>query len=78
MTFEVEVMNPKAVAEEIRQFADEVERGNFVAVAFAICDKNGDGGDACCVDQNYATPELIDEMLDSMKTKMFESLEDGK
>ena len=72
----VEDMNPKALAKSIREFADDVERGDFVVVAFAMCDKEGNGGDACCVKQEFATPELLDEMLHSMKVKLFASLED--
>lgn len=74
----IERMEPKQLASQLRDFADEVERGQFAAVAFAIADRNGDGGHGCCVDQNYATPELIDEMVHTLKTAMFESFEDEK
>lgn len=74
----VEIMDSKGIADNIREFADEVERGNFIAVAFAICDKEGNGGDACCVDQHIATPGLIDEILHSLKVKLFDALEDRK
>ena len=72
----IETMEARKLAANIRQFADEVERGDYIAVAFAICDKEGTGGMGCGVDQNYATPELLDEMVHDIKVKLFESLED--
>lgn len=74
----VQSAEPKEIARQIREFADEVESGNFIAVAFGICDKEGTGGHAAFVDQNYATPELIDEIVHTLKTAMFDSYEDEK
>ncbi len=75
---DVQTMTPKAMAKQIRDFAKEVESGNFIAVGFVLCDKDAGGGHSCFVDQNFATPELLDEMLHTLKTALFESYEDGK
>lgn len=74
----IEAMDARKLAADIRDFADEVESGNFVAVAFALCDRDGRGGMGCCVNQHMATPDLLDEMVYDIKTKLFESFEDDK
>lgn len=69
-------MEPHALAANIREFADQVERGDFAAVAFAICDKDGGGGHGCCVNHHLATPDLIDEMVGTLKKAMWDSYGD--
>jgi hypothetical protein len=64
------------MAADIRLIANQVESGKFIAVAFSLCDDEGNGGHACMIDGERGTPELIDEMVDEMKTALFESLDD--
>jgi hypothetical protein len=66
----------KRMAADIRQIADVVESGEFIAVAFALCDEEGDGGVACQIDGRRGTPDLIDSMVNDIKTALFDSLED--
>ena len=72
----VEFIQFKRMARDIRQIADVVESGQFIAVAFALCDEEGGGGVACQIDGDRGTPDLIDSMISDMKTALFESLDD--
>jgi hypothetical protein len=64
------------MAADIRQIADEVEAGKFIAVAFALCDDEGNSGHVCMIDGERGTPALIDAMVDEIKVALFESLDD--
>jgi len=72
----VKILNFSRMAADIRQIADEVESGQFIAVAVALCDDEGKGGHACMIDGERGTPELIDEMVNEVKEVLFESLDD--
>ena len=76
----IEIINVdnKKFAAELRRAADEIERGDMVAMALVTCDHEGNSGNCCLVDQTRATHELLDEMVYAAKEMMFESFEDGK
>ncbi len=65
-------------AEELRRTADEIERGDIVAIALVACDGDGNSANCCMVDQNRASHELLDEMVYATKEMLFDSFEDGK
>lgn len=73
---DVETIDSAKMASDIRKLADEVEHGNYAAFALAICDEDGSANLACVVNQNMATPDLIDEMVGDIKRALFASLED--
>lgn len=71
-------VNLKDFAAQLRQAADDLERGDIVAVAVISCDGEGSAMNCCMVDQNRATHELLDEMVYAAKQMLFQSFEDGK
>jgi hypothetical protein len=68
----------KKFAAELRRTADEIERGDVVAIVMVSCDGDGTSGNCCMVDQTRASHELLDEMCYAAKQMLFESFEDGK
>lgn len=75
---EVIDINLKKMAANLRDAADEIERGDFIAFALVGCDAEGTAHQCCMVDQHRATHDLLDEMVYSTKQMLFESFEDGK
>jgi ABC transporter substrate binding protein len=51
--------------------------GKFGAIAFALCDEKGNA-QAAWSTASAGTPELIDAMVDEMKTALFESLDEQR
>ncbi len=66
----------RQAAADVHAIADQIEAGRFVALAIATCDEAGEGVQACCVDRDRATPELLDEMVYVIKARLFEQLSD--
>ena len=62
---------------KLREIADALEIGSedYVVVALAHCDYEGVGGPMVMIDGNAASPELVDEICETLKNAMFEGLE---
>lgn len=71
----IEDIKLKEMAESIRKIADEIEKGEFVAFAMVGCDDEGGSLQACMVNPEMATHELIDEMVYETKRMLFASYE---
>jgi hypothetical protein len=74
-TYPVTTIDLNETANNLRRMADEVEKGTYVVIAFAGCDKSGDSLSACAVDSVYATPDLLDAIVHDLKTSLWESYE---
>jgi hypothetical protein len=60
------------IAEYMHRIADRVASGKLVAVSVVSCDHQGYISDACMIDGNLGSPEMIDAMVDCVKTRLFE------
>lgn len=78
MSGEVVEVDLTQFAAELRKVADEIERGDIVAIAMVSCDGDGGAGNCCVVDASRASHELLDEMVYAAKKMLFDSFEDGK
>ena len=75
MRFDVEDIDPKKMATQLRLMADEVEKNDFVAFAIVSCDQEGNAHNFCLVDVDLATHDLLDEMAYSCKAMLIDSYE---
>lgn len=71
----IESIDLRGMAENVRQIADEIEKGGFVAFAMVGCGEDGTASQACMVNSNFATHDLLDEMVHEIKRTLFESYE---
>lgn len=65
----------KGMANTVREIADEIERGGFIAFAMVGCDPDGGSSQSCMVNAEFATYDLLDEMVHEIKKTLFESYE---
>lgn len=71
----IEDINVKSMADSVRQIAEEIEKGGFIAFAMVGCDQDGTSSQACMVNSSFATHDLLDEMVHEIKRTLFESFE---
>lgn len=71
----IEDIDIKSMAASVREIADEIEKGGFIVFAMVGCDHDGTASKACMVNSNFATHDLLDEMVHDIKQTLFESFE---
>lgn len=74
----IDDVDPKTIARDLREMADEIEKGGMVAFVAVGCDSDGGSMLSCIVDQNRCEHDLLDEMLQHAKRALFDSYEDGR
>jgi hypothetical protein len=66
------------MADKIRKIADQVASGNYVIAAVVACDYQENIKNVCGIDANVCSPELIDFLVDRVRTWLFELYADDE